>query len=268
VVYGRRDGLALTMDRFTPAKSNGAGIIVFVSAGFRSNRDLLDMFHPTGTTPFLDRGYTVFCVLLSSQPKYTVPEILDDAHRAVRFVRHHAKEYGIDPERIGVTGGSAGGHLSLMMGCAGKCGDPNSKDPIERQSSKAAAVACFFPPTDFVALEAACTLEFEPLFDIREIDPSTGKSVSVSAERRREIGRAVSPLTHASRESCPVRIIHGDKDTLVPIAQSEVLIDKLRNCGIACDLVVKSGKGHFWLGIDKDVPILVDWFDRHLLVKD
>lgn len=267
VVYGRRDGLALTLDTFVPEKPNGAGIVVFVSEGYCSSREMLGMVHPSGTTPFLSRGYTVFCVLLSSQPKYTVPEILDDAHRAVRFVRHNAKKYGLNPEKLGVAGCSAGGHLALMMGLAGKPGDPEAKDPVERQSSKAAVVGCFFAPTDFLALEPTCPKRYEPLFDVRTSDPVTGRSVPVSAQRRREIGQSASPLTHASRESCPVLIIHGDKDTLVPISQSESLIAKLRGCDIACELVVKPGKGHFWYGIDKDVPTIADWFDRHLLAK-
>ena len=79
-------------------------------------------------TPFLDRGYTVFAVMHGSQPKYTVPEIVDDVHRAVRYVKHNAKKYGIDPDKLGATGGSAGGHLSLMMGRAGDPGGAGAAD--------------------------------------------------------------------------------------------------------------------------------------------
>ena len=77
----------------------------------------------------MDRGYTVFAVVHGSQPKFTIPEVLDDMHRAVRFIRHNAKKYGIDPDRLGITGGSAGGHLSLMQGTAGKAGNPKSPGP-------------------------------------------------------------------------------------------------------------------------------------------
>jgi acetyl esterase/lipase len=269
VVYGRRDGHAMTLDVFTPpGRANGAGVIIFVSAEYRSNRDLLAMIHPIGTKPFLDRGYVVFAVLLSSQPKYTVPEILDDAHRAVRFVKHNGKKFGVDPAKIGVTGGSAGGHLALMMGSAGAPGDPKAVDPVDRGSSKAAAVACFFPPTDFTALDGKCTPELAAPFDIRTFEPTTGTYERVTPAKRREIGTAISPLTHAAKGSAPTLIIHGDRDTLVPLSQSTAMIDKLEACGVECKLVVKEGKGHFWLGIDRDVPALVDWFERHLLGRN
>src|SRR5262249_55220286 len=129
VVYGRRDGLALTLDVFTPETPNGAGVVVFVSAEYRSGRGLLDRFGPA-IVPRVGRGYTVFAVVHGSQPRYTVPDIVEDAHRAVRFVRHSARRYGVDPERLGAGGGSAGGHLALMVGCAGRPGDPGAKDPV------------------------------------------------------------------------------------------------------------------------------------------
>jgi acetyl esterase/lipase len=264
VVYGRRDGMALTMDVFAPKKPNGAGIIIFVSAEFRSGRDLLGMFHPLGTTPFLNRGYTVFAVMHASQPKYTVREIVEDAHRAVRFVKHNAKKYGIEPDKIGAAGGSAGGHLSLMVGCAGRPGDPNAQDPVERHSSRVATVACFFPPTDFLALEGPCPTDITPAFEFHELDPATGKFAPVTPERRREIGREVSPLTHAAKGSAPVLIIHGDQDRLVPLAQSEVMIAKLKACGVACELKVRAGKGHFGPWVAKDIPAMVGWFDKYL----
>lgn len=267
VVYGRRDGLALTLDVFTPNKPNGIGVIVFVSAEFRSGPDMLALFHPLATTPFLDRGYTVFAVMHGSQPRYTVPEIVEDAHRAVRFIKHNARKYGIDPDRIGAAGGSAGGHLSLMVGCAGRPGDPKADDAVERQSSKVAAVACFFPPTDFPALEGACPKDVAAPFDFRELDPTTGKFAPVTPDRRREIGRAVSPITHAARGAAPALIIHGDKDRVVPLSQSEAMIAKLKGCGVPCELKVRADKGHFAPWVAEDLPALADWFDGHLLAK-
>ena len=89
------------------------------------------------------RRYTVFAVVHRSQPEFTIPEIIEDTQRAVRFVRYNAKTYGIDPNRIGLLGGSSGGHLALMQGTGGDDGNPDAADPVDRVSSRAQAVGCF-----------------------------------------------------------------------------------------------------------------------------
>ncbi len=275
VVYGRRDGLSLTLDAFTPKEANGAAVVLFVSAGYRSGPELLARFHPHTTTAFLAHGYTVFAVLHASAPKYTVPEIVEDAHRAVRFVRHSAARFGIDPERIGAAGASAGGHLCLMVGCAGRPGDPKAADPVERHASRANAVACFFPPTDFLALDAAgkgadsaaLPVQFATAFDFRESHPETGLLVPVSAARRREIGRELSPLTHAAKGAAPTFIVHGDADDVIPIDQSRRFVAKLKECGVACELAERAKQKHFGPWALKDLPALADWFDKTLAPK-
>src|SRR5262249_36519193 len=142
VIYGRKFGLAMTMDVYVPkAKQNGAGVIYAVSGGWFSNKQPVA---PPVYDVFLSRGYVVFAVTHGSQPRFTIPEVLDDMHRAVRFIRYHAKDYHIDPNRIGITGGSAGGHLSCMQATSGKDGDPKAKDPVDRASSRVQAAACFY----------------------------------------------------------------------------------------------------------------------------
>ncbi len=146
VIYGHKDGMALTMIMLTPeAKANGKGIIHVVSGGWVSTYDWIpSTIHQS--EPYLQRGYTVFAVLHGSQPKYTVPEALADIQRAVRFIRFHAKQYQIDLDHLGITGGSAGGQLSLMVALADEKVDPKAKDPVDRVSSRVQAVACFYPP--------------------------------------------------------------------------------------------------------------------------
>ena len=84
MIYGRKDGTALTLDVFTPQKANGAAVILVVSGGFYSSHEAVS---PLLAGPLLKRGYTVFAVIHGSQPRYTVPEIVRDIDRAVRFVR-------------------------------------------------------------------------------------------------------------------------------------------------------------------------------------
>jgi acetyl esterase/lipase len=272
VIYGRKYGTALTMDVFTPTvKPNGAAVVTIISGGFYSSHEAIS---PLFIKPFLDRGYTVFTVVHGSQPRYTVPEIVDDLNRAVRFIRHNAKDYAIDPDRIGVTGASAGGHLSLMLGTAGSEGDPQAKDPVDRESSRVAAVACFFPPTDFLNYGTSGkevvrmkdhAAAFRAAFDYRVLDPKTMLWVPVTdLEKRREIAKQISPALHVSADDAPTLIYHGDADPIVPVQQSKLIVEKLNEVGVPTKLVVKPGAGHGWLGMIQDISAFADWFDTYL----
>jgi acetyl esterase/lipase len=274
VIYGRKAGLALTMDVFTPkAKANGLGVIAAVSGGWRSHPGAI---RPEMYRAFLERGYTVFAVVHGTQPKFTIPEILDDMHRAVRFVRYHAKDYHIDPDRLGITGGSAGGHLSLMMGTDGIPGDPKAKDPVERVSSRVQAVACFYPPTDFLnwgkpgaVLDAThMDSRFKAAIDFQELDRQERVFQRITDEKKvREILGRISPITHVSADDAPTLIIHGDIDKLVPLQQSEIMVARLKEAGVPAKLIVKKGCGHGWITILKDTETLGDWFDQYLKDK-
>jgi acetyl esterase/lipase len=271
VIYGRKFGTALTMDVIRPKeKANGLGLISVISGGWYSNHDGINVAR---YKPFTDRGYTVFAVVHGSQPKFSIPEVLEDMHRSVRFIRAHAKDYGVDPDRLGITGGSAGGHLSLMQGTAGTEGKPDAKDPVDRASSRVQAVACFFPPTDFLdygkegedAIGRGILAGFAAPFEFREMDPAKKKFVTITDEDKiREIGRQISPVYHVSADDPPTLIIHGDADKLVPIQQAELIVDKLAKAGVEAKLVVKQGGGHGWAGMEKDMATIADWFDAHL----
>jgi acetyl esterase/lipase len=272
VIYGRKYGVALTMDVFTPKKdAKGIGVILVVSGGFHSSHEAIQ---PAFIRPLTDRGYTVFAVVHGSQPRFTVPEIVEDMNRAVRFIRHHAKDYGIDPARIGVCGASAGGHLSLMLGTAGSPGNPDAKDPVDRESSRVQAVACFFPPTDLLnygkpghrlihAIDHG--RPYRPAYDYRELDKETNLWVPITDPVKLEqITRQISPVSHVTPDDPPTFIIHGDKDQVVPLQQSELIIEKLKAAGVETKLIVKKGAGHGWLTIGEDAVLFIDWFDQHL----
>jgi acetyl esterase/lipase len=262
VIYGRKYGTALTMDVFTPAgKANGAAIIWCVSGGWFSDHGNINASLPN---VFTNRGYTVFAVVHGSNPKYAIPEVLDDMNRAVRFIRTNADKYGIDPNRIGITGGSAGGHLSLMQGLAGK-----DKDQVQ-------AVACFFPPTDFLnwgekgvsvlTVMPKVIPTVMPAFDFTTQDPKTRGFVRITdPDKVNAILRDISPITHVTPKSAPSLIIFGDKDRIVPFQQAEILVARFKEAGVDHRLIVKEGADHGWKGIDKDLITMADWFDKHLV---
>ncbi|MBN8246528.1 MAG: alpha/beta hydrolase fold domain-containing protein, partial [Verrucomicrobia bacterium] len=142
IVYGQRHGHDLTLEVVRPRRPNGLAVILMVSGSWKSGTN---SFRPWMTAPLLRRGYTVIPICHLSQPKATVMEIVEDVGRRVRFVRHHAREHGVDPDRLGVTGGSAGGHLSLMMATRGGPGRDTAVDPVDRESNAVQAVAIFYP---------------------------------------------------------------------------------------------------------------------------
>src|SRR5262249_5452845 len=237
VIYGRKYGTALTMDAFVPnGQGNGASVVVCISGGWVSDHDNLQ---PAFATEVIKRGYTVSAVVHGSQPKYTIPECVADMNRAIRYIRTHADDFKIDPNRIGVSGASAGGHLSLMLGCAGCDGDPKAKDPVDRASSRVQAVGCFFSPTEFFtygkpgvkALGIEPNHRFKPPFDFRVQDPLTKLFMPVDMEAREQICKEMSPIYHVSADDAPTLILHGDADELVPLQQSEIIIEKLKEAG-------------------------------------
>jgi acetyl esterase/lipase len=259
VIYGRKFGTALTLDVFQPRPANGVGIVLMVSGGWFSSHESInaDWFRP-----LLNRGYTVFTVVHGSQPKFVISEIVPDINRAVRFIRHNAARYGVDPNRLGITGASAGGHLSLTMGTQGGPGDAKAKDPLDRESSAVQCVACFFPPTDFLnysrpgedAVGVGTLKDFKPAFGPR----------SDTAEERQKLGREISPIYFIHSNMPPMLIIHGDADKLVPIYQAQMFVKGCEAVGSTAKLVVREGKQHGWPDMGKDMELLADWFDQYL----
>jgi acetyl esterase/lipase len=259
VIYGRKFGTALTLDVLQPSKPNGAAIVGIISGGWFSAHENIN---PTRYQPLLERGYTIFAVVHGSQPKFVVTEIVQDIHRAVRFIRHNAARYGVDPNRLGVIGSSAGGHLTLTMATQGGPGDPKAKDPIDRDSSAVQCAACFFPPTDFLnysqpgedAVGVGILERFKPGFG----------PLSDTPEGRQKLGHEISPIYHVHSNMPPVLIIHGDADKLVPICQAQNFVKRCGEMGNTAKLVVREGKTHGWPNMTPDVELFADWFDEYL----
>ena len=150
LIYGRKDGMAMTMIELTPkANAKGKAIISLVSGNWISSYKNSAGFERQAAT-LIDAGYTVYLTMHGSQPKYSIPDEIADLRRAVRFIRYNAKDYHIDPDHIGITGSSSGGHLALITALADDKINEHAADPIDRLSSRVQAAAVFFPPTDFL----------------------------------------------------------------------------------------------------------------------
>lgn len=259
VEYGRRNGEPLTLDVLRPRSPNGLGVVVIVSGGWRSDPGSI---RPWLVAPLLRRGYTVFAVAHVSQPKASVAEIFADVSRGVRFVRTHAAAYGIDPDRIGVGGGSAGGHLALLLATRGEPGPADAADPVDRASSCVQAAAVFYPVTDLTNL-AGSTEDPGDGGPPRSYRAAFGQE-PVNMATWRPLARELSPIYHVTADLPPVLIHHGDRDTLVTLDQSERFRDRAGEVGADVTLVTVARGGHGWLTMPLDVVRFAAFFDRVL----
>ncbi len=260
VTYGQRHDQALVYHILKPSRgANGRGILFMVSGSWKSHPDKIE---PWIVAPLLRRGYTVFAVCHLSQPKSTVIEIVADVNRAARHIRHHAVDWGIDPDKLGASGGSSGGHLSLMLATRGGPGDPKASDPVERESSEIQAAAVFFPVTDLLNLGASTQNVGDggpPKSYVKAFGPGA-RDLSVW----KGIGWELSPIDHVTASLPPVLLLHGDADPLVPIDQSTRFVDAVQAVGGTVKLVVRHGKSHGWLTIIWDLHQFADWYDKYL----
>lgn len=260
LVYGRRGGHDLTYDVLRPAKPRGVGVALMVSGRWKSKGP--GQFESWIAAPLLRRGYTVFAVCHVSQPEATVMEIVEDVHRAIRHIRHHAADHGIDPRRIGVTGGSAGGHLSLMLATRGGPGPATAPDPVDRESSAVQAVAIFYPVTDLLNLGASTENAGDggpPKSFVKAFGPQ-----STHLPTWKIIGRETSPIYHITTNLPPILIHHGDADTLTPLEQSRWFQEKARAAGGTVEISVHPGGKHGWPTMMLDIRDFAAWFDRCL----
>jgi acetyl esterase/lipase len=251
VVYGHKDGLALTFDVHRPARPNGAGVISIVSGGWQSSVEMGRLM-AQGYPPLNNKGFTVFAVRHGSSPRYPMSAIVADMRRAVRFIRRHAGEYGVDPDRIGVFGGSAGGQLALLLGTTADSGDPSSSDAVLRGCSRVAAIVAYFPPTDLSRWGT-------PL--VRRAFPAMRLTDAEAAE--------YSPIRFVSPGAAPSLIVHGDADTTVPMVEGETMHAALTKAGVPTSFIRIEGAGHGFEGpdLERANAAMVQWFERYLGVS-
>lgn len=257
VVYGHKDGMALTFDIFKPkAKPNGAAVIFIVSGGWVSRytppEEAVARYQS-----LLDKGFTVISLRHGGSPRYLIPEIVADVRRGVRFIRYNAKRWGIDPNRLGVWGGSAGGHLSLMIGLASDSGDVAAKEDFMKESDRVQAVVAWFPPVDL-----------RPI--VRGLNPSATDTVLdryPALNFEKEKAADYSPIVFVTPDDPPTLLIHGDKDELVNISNSQVIFDAFKKNNVKTDFITIPGAGHGFRGEDvkRAMAATISWFEQTLL---
>ncbi len=266
VVYGQKEGMGLTMDVLEPEQGRkGIGIVLISSGSWRSSKsnvpeEVAEFREDHWAMGLLSNGYTAFVVRHGSGPRFHVPEMVEDVRRAVRFIRLHAADYKIDPDHLGITSGSSGGHLALMVGMTGDDGTADSKDPVERVSSRTQAIVSWFPPTDMVNYGIADGYTFVQKLQPQRFTDMFGTITDLPAQLRE-----VSPLYFTTPDDPPLLLLHGDADKTVPLQQSEILKAKYEETGLKVKLIVQPGGVHSgWEGLEKNYVDVADWFDTYL----
>lgn len=246
VVYGHKDGMALTFDLFRPASPNGAAILYMVSGGWVSRWSPPESA-VRSFAGLLEKGFTVLAVRHGSSPRYKVPEAEADVRRALRYVHLRGPELGIDTNRIGVYGGSAGGHLSLMLGLVSDRGTESS-DPVLRAPSRVAAVVAYYPPVDLRRMvgpnERFPALDFPP-----------------------EQAASISPVLFATADDPPTLLVHGDADELVNISHSQRMYEALQGAGVESEFITIPGGDHGFRNPEhraRAEAAMIAWFEEHL----
>jgi len=264
VVYGKGGEAELMLDIARPAGEGPFPAIVFIHGGGWSGGNRL--MYAGQILDAAKRGYvgaTISYRLMKfdEAKKETTtatdpfPAQIHDCKAAVRWLRANADEYHVDPERVGVTGASAGGHLSLLVGLTspedGLEGDGGNAD----QSSRVQAVVNVFGPTAM----AECSRGSVVPYLFRLLCGGTPEEAGAMYEK-------ASPVTYVSRDDPPVLTLHGDKDELVPVEQAKILDEKMKAAGVEHVLKVFEGAGHGFGGEQGKESDEMAWefFDKHL----
>ncbi|MBI4785493.1 MAG: alpha/beta hydrolase [Chloroflexi bacterium] len=258
VTYCTADGVALMMDLYFPQRTGQlAPVIVFVHGGGWRQGDKRNQPEILSPADLTSRGYLYASLNYRLAPEWKFPAFIQDVKCAIRHLRANAASYNLDPNRIGVIGGSAGGHLVALLGVTdasagfdvGEYGD---------QSSRVQAVVDMFGPADLTMTELG-----EP-----EIIPQAYGT----SNRNDPILVQASPVTYVSKDDPPFLILHGDKDRVVPLSQSQVLYERLRTTGVNSSLVIVKNAGHNFApagGIPSPSnlelgKLAIEFFDRQL----
>ena len=255
IEYTNPDNQHLQLNLARPKSGEGPfpAVICIHGGGFRAGkRDGYDGL----CVKLAERGYVAATISYRLAPQFQFPAAVHDTKAAVRWMRANAKKYKVDPERIGVTGGSAGGHLAQFLAVTahvprfeGQGGNPD-------QSSAVACVVNVYGPSDF-------TQSYGKSVDAHEVLPLW---FGGNLETRKDLHIQGSPLYWVTPDAAPTLCIHGTEDKYVAHEQAVWLVAKLKAATVEAELVTLEGAGHGFKGADaeKAEKALFDYFDKKL----
>jgi acetyl esterase/lipase len=258
IEYANPDGQHLQLDLARPKTGEGPfpAILCIHGGGFRAGSR---QGYDAQCIRLAQHGYVAATVTYRLAPRYQFPAAVNDVKEAVRWLRANADKYHLDPHRVGVTGGSAGGHLAQFLGVTADVkqfeGDGGHRD----RSSRVACVVNFFGPSDF-------THSYGKSVDAAEVLPLF---LGGNLEQARHRHIVASPLYWVTPHAAPTLCIHGTKDPYVAYEQAVWLVDRLKAADVEAELLTMEGAGHGFKGKDAEraEQAMLAFFDKHLKRK-
>jgi acetyl esterase/lipase len=212
---------------------------------------------------FLTKGYAVAAINYRFSQHAIFPAQIEDCKAAIRWLRANAKKYHLDPDHFGAWGASAGGHLVALLGTSGDAKDLEGDGGNKDVSSRVQAVCDWFGPTDF-SKEAEQALPTSKIDRTKPDCPEAKLIGGPLAEHPDRVKRA-NPITHINKSCPPFLIVHGEQDDIVPVGQSRILHDALKNAGIESTLIAVPDASHGpGIGTPEQMRQIAAFFDKHL----
>lgn len=254
VVYTTVGGKELKLDIVAPAEGNGpfpAVMVIHGGAWRAGNKKDVRPF----MIEYAKHGYVAISPQYRFCPQEVFPAQVHDVKAAVRWTRSHAKDLNVDPDHIGATGYSAGGHLALMLGVTGPSDGLEGDVAADAPSSRVQAVVNYFGPTELAAK------------DIPELSlPLVRDFIGGSATEKPEAAKQASPISFVSKDDAPSLTFQGTKDPLVPHTQAVTLAEAQTKMGVPGRIELMVGAGHGWGGVElkHTTEESMKFFDQYL----
>jgi len=249
------------LDLFVPEKADGpVPLIIWIHGGGWQNGSKDGC--PPLRNGYTERGYAVASINYRLSGHAVFPAQIEDCKAAIRWLRAHAEAYCLDPQRFGVWGSSAGGHLAALVGTSGDVKAFDVGTDLD-QSSRVQAACDYFGPTDF--MEFVTTPGYESHATAHSPE---AKLIGGAVKENKDKAARANPITYVSHDDPAFLIVHGDKDATVPIHQSQLLYDALKQAGVSVHFHTIKDAGHGQgFGGPEIEPMVGGFFDRVLKAK-
>ncbi|MHB9026828.1 MAG: alpha/beta hydrolase fold domain-containing protein [Armatimonadota bacterium] len=252
IPYAHAGDTTLLLDLYLPVKAHDPlPVVVHIHGGSWSSGSKSS----SAAELLVTRGFAVASIDYRFSQEVIFPAQMHDCKAAVRWLRANAKKYGLNGARIGAWGTSAGAHLAALLGVSGGVPELEGRLGHPDQSSRVQAVCDFYGPSDLVSLVGA-----------HGDDPRNAVSrlLGGAVNDNLDKAKAASPLTYVDKDDAPVLILHGDRDSVVPVSQSKLFHEALQKAGVESTLRIVPGAGHGFRLTQAMKTQIIAFFEKHL----